>query len=1372
MMHRPVFRQLVWSLSAVVVLVAASASLSQDNQLPDREPALQAFRDGNFKEAYEALRRLLTSPNASTEGIEEDLSTAIQSLQRLNRVDEIDALLDQIVAAHAKSWQAFAAVANQYNSIEHFGYMIGGEFHRGQHRGQGRVVNATARDRVHALQLYRRAVELAASSPDKKDAARVLNGLAQTLAYNGDTSQYWRLQSLTDLATLPDYEEGWGYNASGPNGAPVTSDGDPVFFDLPASWDAAKNDGQRWRWALAEMVAWDPARRADELIARANLLAAQFDVQTMAGQPIPLMREQAVGDPKEAPQTWSLDTLGEDETIARLATGIKRFKLPDDQNYIKLYQQVLELDPPADEQSFRTAVTQLAGIFENRRQYTRAAEYWHKAVERFSGDEQKQYQARLDQIIGNWGEFGTVATQPAGRGATIEFRFRNAKHVTFTAQPVDVTKLLANVKEYLNSKPAQLDWQRLNVADLGYRLVQQNEKEYLGAEVANWKLDLEPRDNHFDRRVTVTTPLQKAGAYLVTAKVADGNTCKIILWLADTAIVRKPMSDKSLYFVADAVTGAPLAKANVEYLGYRVTHNQAPGVRPRDMIQIAVENFAESTDASGQAFLKIRDDDQQQFQWLAIARTAEGRLAFLGFHNVWRGVYQLQDYNQIKSFVITDRPVYRPKQTVEFKVWIRRATYGEEDSSMFAHQAFQIEVHNPKGEKIYTETLTADQYGGVAGQIKLPADATLGEYYLQVVNHGGGSFRVEEYKKPEFEVVVEAPKKPVQLGETIAATIRAKYFFGSPVTDATVKYKVLRSEHANAWFPPMPWDWLYGPGYWWFSSDYTWYPGWSNWGCMRPAPPWFWRPTPPPEIVAEGEAPIGSDGTLKIDIDTSLALAMHPDQDHRYSIQAEVVDQSRRTVTGSGEVLVSREPFRVFAWVDRGFYRVGDTVNASFAARRLDGQGVEGTGKLQLLKISYDAKDAGKPIETEVRTWELNTDAQGQATLPIKASEQGQYRLAYTVTDADGKSIAGGYLFTIVGEGFDGSKFRFDDLEIVPDKREYAPGEKVQLQINTNRVGSTVMLFLRPSNGVYLEPQFLALTGKSTIVPVEVEAKDMPNFFVEAVAISDARVHTQVREIFVPPAKRIVNVDVVPSADVFQPKQKATVKVKLTDETGAPFVGSTVLSIYDKSVEYISGGSNVPNIKEFFWKWRRHHQPHQETSLDRWSMNLTPPGDTAMQSLGAFGESVADELSLVASQTVSVGGGGAGIRRFGLGTPVPAAAMAEAAPANRQWMMRGEAMTKSDDRSVDLFVDSVEPAQPNVEPTLRSEFADTALWVAALETNADGLAEVSLDMPENLTTWKIRVWALGKGTRVGEASSEVVTRKNIIVRPQAPRFLV
>src|SRR5262249_9715882 len=211
-----------------------------------------------------------------------------------------------------------------------------------------------------------------------------------------------------------------------------------------------------------------------------------------------------------------------------------------------------------------------------------------------------------------------------------------------------------------------------------------------------------------------------------------------------------------------------------------------------------------------------------------------------------------------------------------------------------------------------------------------------------------------EYKKPEFEVTVEAPKEPVLLGEQVTATIQAKYYFGAPVTHAKVKYKVMRSTHTSRWYPRGNWDWFYGAGYWWFAPDYEWYPGWRGWARGRPTP--FWRNARqgPPEIVVENEVPVGPDGLVKVTIDTRPAKELHGDEDHKYSITAEVVDESRRTIVGTGDVLVARKPFKVYACVDRGHYRAGDTIKSSFRAQRLDGKPVQGEGLLTLFRISYD----------------------------------------------------------------------------------------------------------------------------------------------------------------------------------------------------------------------------------------------------------------------------------------------------------------------------------------------------------------------------------------------------------------------------------
>src|SRR5690606_33660959 len=196
------------------------------------------------------------------------------------------------------------------------------------------------------------------------------------------------------------------------------------------------------------------------------------------------------------------------------------------------------------------------------------------------------------------------------------------------------------------------------------------------------------------------------------------------------------------------------------------------------------------------------------------------------------------------------------------------------------------------------------------------------------------------------------------------------------------------------WYPYAPWDWFYGGGYWWFAYDYTWYPGWNKWaGCVRPTP-WWWRgPRNPPELVAEQEVEIGPNGEVQVEIDTAIAKELQGNKDHQYTITAEVRDESRRTILGEGTVLVAREPFKVFSWVDRGYYRAGDVVHAYFQAQTLDRKPVQGKGELLLFRITYNAK--GEPVETPVEEWSLDTNAEGRAEQQMIAARQGQYRLSY-----------------------------------------------------------------------------------------------------------------------------------------------------------------------------------------------------------------------------------------------------------------------------------------------------------------------------------------------------------------------------------------
>ena len=1372
--------KVVLALSFLFATVLLAYGEPGSGSLEDmRADADKRMGDGNYNEALEIYKKLALDRNDNADKVGYDLERAISCLSTLNRVNEIDEFMEKVIAVHKDNWQLLHAAARSYFYGNHYGYIVAGEFHRGHHRGGGRYVNSIERDRTRALQLMQQAQPLlpvdnkgdsgAAVKPvegaNRGDLYNFYYNFAHFVLGNRGYSESWRLQYLTDLSQLPDYDEGYYYGSTS-RGAPVDEDGNPVFHEVPAAYGKAGSDGERWRWLLKQAVTVHPEMEGYILQEYAGFLYQQFGVQTLSWyggyfRPGPVQE----GD-EEQTGTFALHTLGENETIARLANGVKRFTLPDDANFIILYKK-LALDSHS---AYRNnAARTLGQLFENRRQFDKAVTWWELVHDTY----------RIKQITRNWGQFEMTGTHPAGTKATLEYRFRNGARVTFTAQRIKVAKLLGDVKRYLRSDPTHLDWDRVNISQIGYRLVEKNRKRYVDKEKTKWDLKLNPLPRHFDRLVTVETPLTDPGAWLVEAQMEDGNRCFVVVWVSDTVIVRKPLDQQAYVLVADAVTGKPVADARVEFFGYRQEWVGDKYASKRQY-KVYTKTFKEKADGNGQIVLKERQFDTRH-NWMIVATNKAGRLAYMGFTYAWYGHRYDQEYNQRKTFGITDRPVYRPKQAAKFKFWIRYAKYDQDDKSAFAGQNFNVIITNPKGEKVHEQNYKADDWGGIDGEWFVPDGAALGQYYVNVNYYGGMAFRVEEYKKPEFEVKVDAPSEPVMLGEKITATIKAKYYFGAAVTQGKVKYKVLRTSQDTRWYPGSLWDWFYGNGYWWFAYDYSWWPGWHHWGCRRPV--WWWWSTPSqqPELVAENEVPIGPDGTVKVTIDTSMALEFHPDTDHRYQITAEVVDQSRRTIVGSGSVLVAREPFKTYAWVDRGHYRVGDVVQASFQAQTPDSKPVQGKGELTLFAVSYDADM--KPVEKAVQSWNLDTDERGTAEQQLKASRPGQYRLSYKVTDSKGHTREGGYVFIVRGEGFDGDEFRFNEIELVPDRKEYAPGEKVQLVINTERSGSTVFLFLRPTNGTYLPPEVLHLDGKSTKYQVTVTKKDMPNFFLEAVTISNGKVYSDVREIIVPPEKRVLNIEVLASKEKYKPGEKAKVSLKLTDFHGEPFAGSMVMAVYDKSVEYISGGSNIGQIRPFFWKWRRSHRPTIQSSLDRYFYNIVKSGEEGMSFLGVFGHLIADQFSdadksglqSLAGDSGMRGGGGPG-RGRNRGKMRSASRMlssdAAAAPVSRM-MKKSEA--PAEEARYDFSDDGVEgePAQPPLAvPQVRTKFADTAYWNASIVTDKQGMAEVEFTMPENLTGWKIRTWGMGHGTRVGDADAEVVTVKNLLLRMQAPRFFV
>jgi alpha-2-macroglobulin len=274
---------------SVALLAAGYGAFAASADKPPAErraAAAKAQQQGNFRDALEGYSKLLLDPADDAAEAPSDLSHAVECLQRLGRVDEIDDLREKAVATHAKNWRLLERAAQTYQDIEHQGFIVAGQFYRGGRRGNdGKPVHAFERDRVRALQLMQQAMKAADGEKEKREVAEFYFRFADMLLDRRFGQGAWRLQYLSDLSTLPDYEEGYPYAYYGYNpgrGAPVDEKGEPVYHHIPKSWESSKTDGERWRWCLTQGAELAPSEASRATYTFAAFLREQFDVQTMA----------------------------------------------------------------------------------------------------------------------------------------------------------------------------------------------------------------------------------------------------------------------------------------------------------------------------------------------------------------------------------------------------------------------------------------------------------------------------------------------------------------------------------------------------------------------------------------------------------------------------------------------------------------------------------------------------------------------------------------------------------------------------------------------------------------------------------------------------------------------------------------------------------------------------------------------------------------------------------------------------------------------------------------------------------------------------------------------------------------------------------
>ena len=1261
------------------------------------------YKNNNWKDAFLLYKKILLEYRANPTSY----SNAVYCLKKAQMEKEFDSFFDAVAKKYSKNPAMAITLAQSKRRVSDFGYIIAGEFVRGNHRGGGQWVSCLERDRVEALRL------LFSISPN--DHTEIFyEAMDFILMWGRQYNQTWRLQYLTDLCKLPDYEKQRFYYSGYRSGAPVGADGKAVFYHVPENLKDAANDGERWRWTLQQWLNDKKINRHSKLSIKlkiANFFRSQFSVETIAYN----MRRK-IQSIKTGP--YAVHLLRDDETISKLATGVRKIKLPDDCNYIKIYKELVNT------KHAERGLAMLAMIYKNRRQYVKAADILVESIRIASPNDKKAYIKALNQITGNWVELLNCKTFPAGVTPVVNLKFRNASEISCKLTKVKIETFIENIKKNLKNAKKRKEMFKLGYQpqQVGNWLLKKQGKPYRGEVVDEWNEDLEPFGGHFDKTIQLKLPVSEAGVYFLEVTAKDGNTSRIIVWLSNTAIIERDANGGKLYIVTDALNGKPLDYCRLKFFGYKSKYIRDEKLRNKagERYTYTFNEFFTQTDANGMVF--VESAKLRKYGQAMIEASVDDNFGVLGFSNFYNRRFHSQKMNKRrKVYAITDRPIYKPGQAVNFNYWLRTVGYGRDDFiGEFAGEKVKLIVRSPR-KKLIEKEFTLDNFGAFNSSFKLPDDADLGSYSISLDRLGGYvNFRVEEYRKPEYEVKVAMPKKPLMLGDKIPITIKADYLFGAPVANAKVKYKVYRTSKSRLYIPFYKWDWLYGRNACGFSGCYI----YRSWQSRKPT-----------ELVANNIGTSNANGELTFTIDTALAKALFNDEDSEYKVTAEVTDSSRYTEVGQGKVIIASKAFRVYCGTNKGFYQTGDVVDFSISAVSSNDKKVSGKYTVDLFKITYDNKKS--PVEKKIKSWSGDKTSK-DAKIKFRLKKVGHYIARTKVTDKANNSITNDLIIRVIGKGVTNPvKITSMPLEIITDKKTYKPGDTASIMINSADSDQNVYLFVRPaSSGNPKNAKLINLPTGSAIRELNIRPSDMPNVFIEAVAVRNGKMYSVTKQIIVPPEKKILNIELKTAKNKYKPGKKCPLKIKITDSNGKPVSGDVVLTVYDKALDILSKGSNVPEINSFFWKWTRNWYMRARNSLNKSFYIILKKHELQMRPLGIFGN---------LSSPVAYKKAGRGMRN-------------------------GE-MLKSKNMSMDAVAESVGAAPEKGSVVVRKNFADSALWKVALKTDKNGMAELPIPLPDNLTTWKIRAWAMTDKCSVGQGESEVIVSKDYLVRLILPRFL-
>ncbi|MDR2848024.1 MAG: hypothetical protein LBV39_02860 [Bacteroidales bacterium] len=781
-------------------------------------------------------------------------------------------------------------------------------------------------------------------------------------------------------------------------------------------------------------------------------------------------------------------------------------------------------------------------------------------------------------------------------------------------------------------------------------------------------------------------------------------------------------------YVTDRTDGTPMEGASVKV--YRKVYRR---------ITSSYENLLDTvvlTDASGRAF--FRQTSGNRYLWVIHNGDSIQQAAIYA--------YTQQENKEVpKLAFFTDRAIYRPGQTVYFKGLL----YTENDGNgqVKPQEKLTVKLIDANGKEVQQQDFTTNDFGSINGSFVVPHGLLNGVMQLQSMYHST-TIRVEEYKRPTFEILIQSAKENYALGDYVEVTGEAKALAGYPVDGATVAWEVQR--HI-----------LYRP---------------LRYHFLRSFPP-----IPKQQrLIAAGSLKTGDIGQFSLAFKAEDEDIMDKEQIYVYELKIDVTDQNGETQSISKNIRLSKNPLLLDTTIPDNIAISTDSLKYKLDVTNLDGEPIPAGVYVELFALQSPQRilrdRLWAAVDTVIMPYEKFSacfpfDIYGNENEPNK--EKKQLKASWSIDTKERRQIdmeklrtfpSGQYLLKFVAQNANGLivdtmlvnlqhvNTAIIDMNqwLINLETKAEPGDTVTFWIAGGNENSHIRCNIMLKDSTIEHQTFTVGTiPRQLRFPVKDEYRG--GFAVQFVLVQENRSYTALRQIDVPYTNKKLDVKFQTFRSKLLPGEKEKWTLTVTNKQGKGEAAEMAAVLYDASLDMFT-----PHSWQNTFYWARHYDNfswqlpyqnlHDNTLFQAtFNMNVHVFNYEKLEVFGAAKQSV-----MMKSRRI-----GASVSDFD-DMPLPEAMN----------------MMASGIQTQDAGVASPPKMPYSLETTpLRTNFSETAFFYPALHTNAKGELSVEFTIPDALTRWNMFGFAHTKDLKTGNTLQTLVTQKQIAINANLPRFL-